>query len=90
MRRFTLTRQYLLPLYQHLVIEAQTLEQACEKAIEHSHRGGSREDYDNAREMTIECAAAGEWESPYDAPVRLEIPKRFKTEEDLNANRANE
>lgn len=60
MAKFTLTRQYLPPVYEHLVIEAQTLSQVCEKAIEHSDRGGSQEGYDNARETTIECAAAGE------------------------------
>jgi hypothetical protein len=75
MPRFTLIRQYLPPVYQHLIIEAQRLEQACEKAIEHSDWGGSQEDYDNAREPTMECAAVGEWESPHDAPVQLEIPK---------------
>jgi hypothetical protein len=71
MPSFTLTRQYLLPVYQHLVIEAQTLEQACEKAIEHSDWEGSREDYDNARETTIECAAVGEWESLWSAKIRF-------------------
>jgi hypothetical protein len=90
MPRFTLTRQYLLPVYQHFVIEAQTLEQACEKAIEESDWGCSQEDYDNARETTIECAAVGEWESPHDASVQLEVPKRFTDEGDLNADRANE
>ena len=77
MPRFTLTRQYLLPVYQHLVIEAQTLSQACEKAIEHSDWGGPQEDYDNARERPFECAAVGEWESPHDAPVQLDIPTWF-------------
>jgi hypothetical protein len=33
MPRFVIERQYLLPMYQHIVVEAQNLEEACKKGI---------------------------------------------------------
>jgi hypothetical protein len=33
MPKFVIERQYLVPMYQHIVVEAETLEEACVKAI---------------------------------------------------------
>ena len=33
MPKFVIERQYLVPMYQHVVVEAETLEEACEKGI---------------------------------------------------------
>jgi hypothetical protein len=33
MPKFVIERQYLVPMYQHIVIEAETLEEACKTAI---------------------------------------------------------
>ena len=32
MPKFVIERQYLVPMYQHIVVEAYNLEEACEKA----------------------------------------------------------
>jgi hypothetical protein len=80
---FTITRQYLLPVYQHLVIDASTLEAACEQAIERKDWEGAEHDYDNARPITIEVIAEGDWLSPHDAPAKklLPVPDRFNPEQ---------
>jgi hypothetical protein len=33
MPTFVIERQYLVPMYQHIVVEAETLEDACQKGI---------------------------------------------------------
>ena len=32
MPKFVIERQYLVPMYQHIIVEADNLEEACEKA----------------------------------------------------------
>ena len=32
MPKFVIERQYLVPMYQHIVVEAENLEEACKKA----------------------------------------------------------
>jgi len=50
-------RQYLLPIYQHLVIEASDLDAACKEAVEGDHDWeGAVEDGDNARPTTVSGA----------------------------------
>jgi hypothetical protein len=51
--RYVIERQYLLPIYQHLIIEAGSAEEACRKAIEHDDWEDAKEDGDGARETTI-------------------------------------
>jgi hypothetical protein len=51
--KYAIERQYLLPVYQHLVIEAETAEEACRKALEHDDWDGAAEDADGARETVI-------------------------------------
>jgi hypothetical protein len=33
MPKFVIERQYLVPMYQHIVVEAENLEEACKKGI---------------------------------------------------------
>jgi hypothetical protein len=33
MPKFVIERQYLVPMYQHIVVEAESLEEACNKGI---------------------------------------------------------
>jgi hypothetical protein len=93
MPKYVIERQYLLPVYQHLVIEAATLEEACSKAAEHDDWETAKEDGDGARPTTITNAV----ELPSDTPepaigdlpyflyeqglALLPIPDEFKTEE---------
>jgi hypothetical protein len=51
--KYAIERQYLLPVYQHLVIEAETAEEACRKALDHDDWEGAMEDIDSARETVI-------------------------------------
>jgi hypothetical protein len=57
MPKYVIERQYLVPMYQHIVVEAETLEAACKKAISDDIDWGSQEmDCDSARATTITAA----------------------------------
>jgi hypothetical protein len=59
MPKFVIERQYLVPMYQHIVIEAETLEAACETAMSDDIGWDIQEmDCDNARATTITQAKA--------------------------------
>jgi hypothetical protein len=51
--KYAIERQYLLPIYQHLVIEAGSVEDACRQAVEHDDWQSAQEDCDGARPTTI-------------------------------------
>ena len=53
MPKYVVERQYLLPVYQRLVIEADTVEEACEKAVDHDDWQSAEEDGDGSRGTTI-------------------------------------
>ena len=53
MPKFVIERQYLLPIYQRLMVEADTLEEACQKALDHDDWEDAVEDGDGARATTI-------------------------------------
>src|SRR5262245_1715955 len=54
MPKFVIERQYLVPIYQHIVVEAESLEEACEKGISDDIDWDTQEmDSDGARATTI-------------------------------------
>jgi hypothetical protein len=53
MPTFVIERQYLLPVYQHIVVEAPDLESACQQAIEADDWEGQLEDCDTSGPTTI-------------------------------------
>jgi len=54
MPKFVIERQYLVPMYQHIVVEAENLEEACVKAISDDIDWDTQEmDSDSARATTI-------------------------------------
>ena len=54
MPKFVIERQYLVPMYQHIVIEAEHLEEACKKGISDDIDWDTQEmDSDGARRTTI-------------------------------------
>jgi hypothetical protein len=54
MPKFVIERQYLLPMYQHIVVEAENLDEACKKGISDDVDWDTQEmDCDNARATTI-------------------------------------
>ena len=53
MPKYVIERQYLLPIYQRLVVEADTVEEACQQAVDHDNWDDAVEDNDGARATTI-------------------------------------
>jgi hypothetical protein len=54
MPKFVIERQYLVPTYQHIVVEAETLEEACKEGISDDIDWETQEmDCDSARATTI-------------------------------------
>jgi hypothetical protein len=54
MPKFVIERQYLVPMYQHIVVEAENLEMACEMAMSDDIDWDTQEmDCDSARATTI-------------------------------------
>jgi len=54
MRKFVIERQYLVPMYQHTIVEAETLEEACNKGISDDIDWDTQEmDCDGARKTTV-------------------------------------
>ena len=54
MPQFVIERQYLVPMYQHIVIKAENLEEACKKGISEDIDWDTQEmDSDGARVTTI-------------------------------------
>ena len=57
MPNFVIERQYLVPMYQHIVVEAENLEEACKKGISDDIDWDTQEmDCDSARASTISAA----------------------------------
>ncbi|HZK90436.1 MAG TPA: hypothetical protein VFC56_09850 [Stellaceae bacterium] len=59
MPRYVIERQYLVPVYEHVLIEAPTFEDACRNAlddIEEPWGDNAQTDYESARCTTIERA----------------------------------
>jgi hypothetical protein len=54
MPKFVIERQYLVPMYQHIVVEAENLGEACKKGVSDDIDWDTQEmDSDNARKTTI-------------------------------------
>ena len=54
MPKFVIERQYLVPMYQHIAVEAESLEEACKKGISDDIDWDTQEmDSDGARRTTI-------------------------------------
>lgn len=49
MPQFIIERQFLLQMYQHILVEADDLSAACASAVENDDWTGLREDYECAR-----------------------------------------
>ena len=58
MPRYIIERQYLLPVYRHLAVEAPDLESACREALDDGQHDweDAQEDYESSRATTIVCA----------------------------------
>jgi hypothetical protein len=54
MPKFVIERQYLVPMYQHIVVEAESLKEACKKGISDDIDWDTQQmDSDGARHTTI-------------------------------------
>jgi hypothetical protein len=55
MAKFVIERQYLVPMYQYIVLEAENLEEACTRGISDDLDWDTQEmDSDSARATTIQ------------------------------------
>jgi hypothetical protein len=67
MPRYIIERQYLLPVYQHLALDAPDLDAACREALDDGEHDweDAQEDYEGSRATTIvfaiEIATEAEW-----------------------------
>jgi hypothetical protein len=99
MPKYAIERQYLVPVYQHLFIDAPDLDAACRQALDHDDWDSSETDYDNSRETTIACAVeipsgktgcnggtdATASEMIYQAGLPdLDIPRQFRSDDDVS------
>jgi hypothetical protein len=53
MPKYLIERQFLIPVYHHLVVEADTPEEACGEAIERDDWSDAIDNYESARATTI-------------------------------------
>jgi hypothetical protein len=77
---WTVERQYLLPVYQHLQVNGETVEEACRAAIACEDWSSAREDRDGARETVVTMIVEGEHPTPYDTPEGVQphaVPARY-------------
>ena len=56
MPKFVIERQYLLPIYQRLIIDAPDIATACRKAVENDDWESAEEDRDGSGATTINAA----------------------------------
>ena len=67
MPRYIIERQYLLPVYQHLAVEAPDLDTACREALDDGEHDweDAQEDYESSRPATVvsavEITSEEEW-----------------------------
>lgn len=76
---FTIETSYRLPVYRHRTYEAESLEEACRRAIEDDDWSTGRLDYDSAGKTFV----SGSWEGA-DAAYRgktLSLPPRLMEQE---------
>ncbi len=72
MPKFVIERQYLVPMYQHIVVEAETLEGACKQAVTDDIDWDTQEmDSDGARRTTITSVKLVP--DGYDADAKTEL-----------------
>jgi hypothetical protein len=94
MPKYVVERQYLLPVYQHLIIEADSVEDACQKAVDDDDWESATEDGDGSRGTTITAIkpipdtvnpdeiSPANFLYEGDTTGINDIPERFKTEID--------
>ena len=56
MPKFVIERQYLLPIYQRLIIDAPDITTACQEAVEDDDWESAEEDGDGSGDTTISAA----------------------------------
>jgi hypothetical protein len=83
MPRYIIERQYLLPVYQHLALDALDLEAACREALDDGEHDweDAQEDYEDSRPTTIvsaiEIANEAEWATATKSQYLANSPKQI-------------
>lgn len=76
MAKFTVQVEYLLPVYKNVVVEADSVEEACEKALQHDDWANAEEDYTSAGPDMIAAVEEGEHRCPTGAVPESIIEKQ--------------
>ena len=78
--KYTVQLEYLRPAYVDIVVEADSIKEACANAIEAGHReDGWEDDYDSSSTHYVAGLVRGEHECVADAPrVHLTIPRQYR------------
>lgn len=68
MAKFTVQVEYLMPVYQHVQVEAKNIKEACEKALEIAADDWSRaeHDYDGSTATYITGVVRGHFDNIYE------------------------
>lgn len=89
MSKWTIERQYLVPVFDHVVIDARTAAEACLIARgEHAHIHGpswesNEVDWDNARPVTVSRIVRGGHGDPYEGKPLVKIPGEKEPPQDV-------
>ena len=87
MPKFVIERQYLVPMYQHIAVEAESLEEACKKGISDDIDWDTQEmDCDGARRTTITSAKVVP--DGYDVDPKTELIVATNKEDDYACHRS--
>lgn len=88
MAPWTVTIEYLLPVWQHVVVRAQNIEAACAIAIQTDEWGDATEDYESARPTFVGRVVRGAFpDDSYDR-CSLTIPAKYREQVSDPAARA--
>jgi hypothetical protein len=79
MPTFTIVKQYRVPVYTSEIVEAETLFEACTKAVKSDDWGEATIDYESAGATHVVLAVIGAYANAYDAPSCdvLRVPREF-------------
>jgi len=84
LRPYTVQIQYLLPIFKHVTVEAETVTEACELAVANDEWGDAKEGHESSSATHVCGVVAGHHPDIYGAGARkVAVPPPFKGEEDL-------
>lgn len=59
-QEYTVEVSYMLPVYKHLTVVAESFEEACQIAVDHDNWDNAKEDYDSSRPTFVSGVWSGD------------------------------